>query len=258
MLEIVAFCAWRERCCHWSSMLTLRRANERHRDRRPVREAWLTFFPQDRLSALASGFGALQSFDEDRLAPGASVLPHAPGAAEIITYVRAGALAHDDAAGNSGLVQAGEFQRTTVGPGTRPTAKNASPTGWAHAFQIWLRPAQVDWTPGREQKRFSAAERRGVLCVVASPDARGGSLRLHQDAFVHSALLGPGTHVAHELGPGRMAWVHLVEGEITLGDVVLSTGDGAGVTGERSVSLTAREETEILLVDLGVEAGALR
>jgi redox-sensitive bicupin YhaK (pirin superfamily) len=239
-------------------MITLRRANERHRDRRPDRDAWLTFFPQDRLSPLASGFGALQAFDEDRLAPGASVLAHGPGAAEIITYVRAGALAHDDPAGSPGVIQAGEFQRTTVGPGSRHADKNASATGWAHAFQIWLRPARIDWSPGREQKRFSAAERRGVLCAVASPDGRAGSLRLHQDAFVHSAILGPGTHVVHGLGEGRIAWVHLVAGEITLGDVVLSTGDGAGVTAERSLSLTAREETEILLVDLGVEGGAIR
>ena len=59
--------------------------------------------------------------------------------------------------------------------------------------------------------------------------------------------------MVHELGQGRSAWLHLVEGEVTLGDVVLSTGDGAGVTAERAVSLTAREETEILLVDLGEE-----
>jgi hypothetical protein len=59
--------------------------------------------------------------------------------------------------------------------------------------------------------------------------------------------------VVHELLDGRSAWLHLVEGEVTLGDVMLSTGDGAGLTAERAVSLTAREETEILLVDLGAE-----
>jgi redox-sensitive bicupin YhaK (pirin superfamily) len=66
-------------------------------------------------------------------------------------------------------------------------------------------------------------------------------------------MLSPGKHVVHELGQDRRAWLHLVEGEVTLGDVVLSTGDGAGVTAERVVSLTARVETEILLVDLGDE-----
>ena len=68
---------------------------------------------------------------------------------------------------------------------------------------------------------------------------------------MYSAMLDPGQHVVHELSPGRSAWLHLVQGEVTLGDDVLTTGDGAGVTAERAVSLTAREETEILLLDLG-------
>ena len=106
-------------------------------------------------------------------------------------------------------------------------------------------------TPGHQQKRFTAAECRDRLRVVASPDARGGSLRINQDALIHSALLEPGQHVVHELSHGRSAWIHVVQGEVTLGDIVLAAGDGAGVTGERAVSLTAREDSEILLVDLG-------
>ena len=121
-----------------------------------------------------------------------------------------------------------------------------------------LRPAQAGLDPGHEQKRFSTADRRGELCVVASPDGRRGSLRIHQDALLYSAMLGRGKHVVHELREGRSAWLHLVEGEVTLGDLVLSSGDGAGLTAERAVSLTAREETEILLIDLGAEAPAIQ
>ena len=73
--------------------------------------------------------------------------------------------------------------------------------------------------------------------------------------MVYAALLDPGHHVIHELSHGRSAWLHLVEGEVTLGDTVLTTGDGAGFTAERAVSLTAREQTEILLVDLGSGPG---
>jgi redox-sensitive bicupin YhaK (pirin superfamily) len=64
-------------------------------------------------------------------------------------------------------------------------------------------------------------------------------------------LLNPGQHVVHELLPGRSAWLHLVQGNVTLGDIVLSTGDGVGLTAERALSLTTSEESEILLVDLG-------
>ena len=234
-------------------MITLRRSKERYYDRRRKQEVWLTFHPQARADPLAGGFGSLEIFDEDRLAPGGYLAPHPPHDADIVTYVREGALAYDDSTGRSGVIHAGEFQRTTIGRGSRHSETNASRTECAHVFQIWLRPAQAGLEPGHEQKRFSAADRRGALCVVASSDARRGSLLIHQDAVVYSAMLSPGKHVVHELGQDRRAWLHLVEGEATLGDVVLSSGDGAGITAERAVSLTARKETEILLVDLGDE-----
>jgi redox-sensitive bicupin YhaK (pirin superfamily) len=238
-------------------MITLRRAAERHHDRRRRHEVWLTFDGQDRTDPLADGFGALEFLDEDRLSPGAELPGHPRREAEIITYVRGGALAYDDSSGRSGVIQAGEFQRMTARRGSHHSETNASRTNWAQVFQICLRPARAGLEPGNEQKRFSAAERRGGLCVVASPDGRRGSLRIHQDAVLYSALLRPGKHVVHELGEGRMAWLHLIEGEIALGDVVLSSGDAAGLTAERAVSLTARDETEILLVDLGAERRGL-
>ena len=234
-------------------MITLRRAGERRHDRRRDQQVWLTFDAQDRTDPLADGFGALAGLDEDRLSPGAELPRRTRRDAEIITYVCRGGLACDGSLGRSGVLQAGEFQRTTPGRDVRQGETNASRTDWAHVFRLWLRPAEAGLEPGREQKRFSTAERRGGLCVVASPDARRGSLRLHQDALLYSALLDPGKHVVHELRDGRSAWLHLVEGEITLGDVILFSGDGAGLTAERAVSLTAREETEILLVDLGAE-----
>jgi quercetin 2,3-dioxygenase len=232
-------------------MITLRRAGERRHDRRRKHEVWLTFDAQDRTDPLADGFGALEVLDEDRLSPGGNLRRRPHREAEIITYVRGGALAYDDSTGRSGVIQAGEFQRTTAGRGSYQSETNASRSNWAQVFQICLRPARAGLEPGNEQKRFSAAERRGGLCVIASPDARRGSLCIHQNALLYSAMLDPGKHVVHELSQGRSAWLHVIEGEATLGDLVLSSGDGAGLTAERAVSLTAREETEILLIDLG-------
>src|SRR5438477_3297705 len=216
-------------------MITLRRAQERHHDRRRKRQVWLTFDANDRKDPLADGFGALQILDEDRLSPGAQLSRRPDRDAETVTYVCGGALAYDDSTGRPGVIQAGEFRRTTAGRGRRQHETNASRADWAHVFQIWLRPAQAAVDPGHEQKRFSTAERRGELCVVASPDARRGSLRLHQDALLYSAMLAPGKHVVHELSKKRSAWLHIVQGDATLGDIVLSTGDGVGVTGERAV-----------------------
>jgi redox-sensitive bicupin YhaK (pirin superfamily) len=235
-------------------MITLRRTGERHHDRRRKHEVWLTFDEKDRNDPLADGFGTLQILDEDRLSPGADLSRRPDRDAEIVTYVCGGALAYDDSTGRPGVIQAGEFRRTTARRGRRQHETNASRGEWAHVFQIWLRPTQAAVDFGHEQKRFSTAERRGELCVVASPDARRGSLRLNQDALLYSAVIEPGRHVVHELSQRRSAWLHIVQGEVTLGDIVLTTGDAVGVSAERAVSLTARVQTEILLLDLGDRA----
>lgn len=153
-------------------MITLRRAGERHHDRRREQQVWLTFDAQDRTDPLADGFGALEGLDEDRLSPGAELPRRTRRDAEIITYVLRGGLAFDSSAGRSGVLQAGEFQRTTPGRDVRHGETNASRTDWAHVFRLWLRPSEAELEPGREQKRFSTAERRGALCVVASPDRK--------------------------------------------------------------------------------------
>lgn len=223
-----------------------RAATRRRAASHPARQAdvWLTFH-LDRSDPLADGFGTLEVFNEGPLEPCQD--------AEIVTYVLAGSLAHEDSAGLSGVVHAGEFLRRTGTPGIQRSEANACRSDWAHVFHMWLRPSQAQREPSQEQQRFSAAERRGV---IASPDGRKGSLRVNQDARIYSALLDPGQHVIHELLAGRSAWLHVVRGEATLGELVLKTGDGAGLTAERSVSLTAHEDTEIVLIDLCDSASA--
>lgn len=231
-------------------MINLRRSNERHHDRRREREVWRTFDPIARGDRPSDRFGPLEGVDESRLPPRANVPRRVGGDAEVITYVREGTIAYVDSTGHAGVIHGGEFQRMLTVHGARHSEVNASRTEWAHVFQVRMRDSALEPEPGREQKRFSTAERRAVLCLVASLDARSGSLRLGQDTRMYSALLEPGQHIAHELGPERAAWLHVVQGEITLEDLVLATGDGAGITAERVVSLTARESSEILLFDV--------
>jgi hypothetical protein len=233
-------------------MITVRRANERHHSRRGTRDQWFTFYPQDRAEALADGFGVLESLDEDRLPPGASVPLKPAHDAEIITYVIEGALAQKDTMSCcSGVIRAGEFQSMTAGGGSRHIERNASRTDWAHVFRISLHTTEGGLESSHQQRRFSTAERRGGLCALASPDGRKGSLRIGQDALVYSAMLDQGQHLVHELSPGRRAWLHVVSGGLTLGDGVLAAGDGVGFMAERAVSFTARTEVEILFFDLG-------
>lgn len=231
-------------------MITLRRADHRRHERRRKQQSWQTFDPRDRSDPLADGFGTLEAFNEYWVPPGASVPRRLAGEVEILTYVHQGALAQEDSTGRSSVIQAGEFQRMTVRRGVRHGETNASPVDSAHVFRICLRPAEAGLAQSYEQRRFSAAERRGALRVVASPDGQQQSLRLHLNASFYAALLDPGQHVVHPLGDGRMAWLHVVAGEVLLADMILSVGDGAGIADERAVSLTARTDAELLLVDL--------
>jgi hypothetical protein len=235
-------------------MISLRLAAERHHDQRLKREVWRTFDPVDRTDRLAEQFSALEALDESRLPPRTDIPRRIGGEGEIVTYVREGTVSYDDSTGHSGMIHAGEFQRMITTPAARHSESNASRIDWAHVFQIRMRRTRPELEPAREQKRFSAAERRGRLCVVASPDARDGSLRLGQDTWIYSALLEPGQHVVHELAPEHAAWLHIVHGEVALDESVLVTGDGAGVITERVVSLTARADSEILLFDLAERA----
>ncbi|QQR73379.1 MAG: pirin family protein [Holophagales bacterium] len=231
-------------------MILLRRSDERRHERRRRLEAWHTFPAASATAALADGFGVLTSLDEHRLAPGAAIPRHSRHSAEVVTYVRQGTLVREDSTGVSSLVRAGEFHRMSVGPDLRHHEVNPSPTASTHVFQLWLRPVGSAIGSDPEQKRFSTAERRHGLCVVASPDLRRGSLRLDQEVLIFSALLGPGQHLIHPLATDRSAWLHLVAGAVTFDELILDAGDGAAITAERSVSMTAREESEILLLDL--------
>jgi quercetin 2,3-dioxygenase len=231
-------------------MIAIRRAAERQHQRSRMQENWLTFDPEKADDPFAGGFGTLELLNEIRMAPGVAVPRNTARDIELLTYVHQGRLAYEDSMGHSGVLQAGDFQRVTSGRRLRHSKMNMSRTDWAHFYQLWLRPSQAELEPGFVQKRFSTAERRGGLCLVASPQGHMGSLCIHADALVCSALLEPGQHIVRELANGRCAWLHVVQGEVTMGDAVLTGGDGAGIREERAVSVRARETSEIFLLDL--------
>jgi redox-sensitive bicupin YhaK (pirin superfamily) len=230
-------------------MLTPHRSDQRADRRRGRQEAWLTFStPADDDPGL-DGFGGLAVLDEFRLPPGGTMSAHSLREAELITYVFQGTLRYRDSLGRTSAMQAGEFRRMSVGRGVRSSETNSSRTEWTRVFRVGLgSSAGLQCAP--EQRRFSVAQRRDGLCLIASAAARAGSLRIRDDALLYSALLAPGKHLVHQLEPGRRAWLHVVSGEVALRDLVLTSGDAVGVSAERSVSFTARTESEVLLADV--------
>jgi len=138
----------------------------------------------------------------------------------------------------------------SAGTGVMHSEFNASRSEPVHFLQIWLVPDRRGIAPGYEQKHFSPEQRQAQLRLIASPDAADGSLTIHQDARVYTTLLGKGESVSHSLAKGRHAWVQVARGKVQLGDVALAAGDGAAISDESAVRLTADEPAEVLLFDL--------
>jgi quercetin 2,3-dioxygenase len=231
-------------------MITLRPAKERgHFD-----HGWLdtshTFSFSQYHDPAHMGFRSLRVINEDRVERGAGFPPHSHRDMEIITYVLAGGLAHKDSIGNHSVIRPGDVQRMSAGTGVTHSEYNASSTEPVHLLQIWILPESRNLPPSYEEKVFSAAEKRGRLRLVASRDAREGSVLIHQNASVYAGLLEPGQSVRHTLAAGRGAWLHLVSGAATVNGSLLATGDGAAIENEPALDIVATAPTELLLFDL--------
>ena len=194
-------------------------------------------------------FRALRVMNEDRVAPGRGFGTHGHADMEIVTYVLSGALEHKDSLGTGETLRPGEFQRMTAGTGIEHSEFNPSQSEPVHLYQIWLLPERRGLTPSYEQKSFPAAGRHNAFRLVAAPDAEG-ALAIRQDARIYLAELDPGARATHPIAPGRHAWLQVLRGAITLGDQELSAGDGAALSDESSLTLTAAGPAEVMLFDL--------
>jgi redox-sensitive bicupin YhaK (pirin superfamily) len=155
--------------------------------------------------------------------------------------------------GTGSVIRPGDVQRMSAGTGVTHSEFNASPTDTVHFLQIWVLPDTRGIAPSYEQKHFTEADRQGRLKLVASKDAREGSLTIHQDASLFAGLLGPGERVTHHVPAGRYAWLHVARGKVQVAGQDLAAGDAAAFdqAGESSdIVIVGGEPSEVLLFDL--------
>ena len=230
-------------------MITIRRANERGHADHGWLDTYHTFSFADYHDPDHMGFRALRVINEDRVREGRGFGTHGHRDMEIISYVLEGALGHRDSTGTDGVLRPGEVQRMSAGTGVMHSEMNASERELVHFLQIWILPERNGIKPGYEQKNFDDAEKRGKLRVVASPDARDGSLKIHADVSLYTTLLDDGHSVTHDFAPGRYGWVQVARGEVELNGQTMKAGDGAAIANESHVTLTGKG-AEVLLFDL--------
>jgi hypothetical protein len=198
-------------------------------------------------------FGALRVINEDRVAPGMGFGTHGHRDMEIVSYVLEGALQHRDSMGNGSVMRPGDVQRMSAGTGVMHSEFNASQTEPVHFLQIWIQPAERGTAPGYEQKHFTAAQKRGRLCLLASPDGATDSLRIQQNARLYAGLFDGAERARLALATDRMAYVHVVRGTVQVNGVALSGGDAATLRDAATVDIHDGQNAEVIVFDLTKE-----
>jgi len=229
-------------------MIQVRKADERGHFDHGWLDTYHTFSFADYYDPKFMGFRTLRVINEDRVAPGRGFGTHGHRDMEIITYVLEGLLGHRDSMGTGSVIRPGEVQRMSAGSGVTHSEMNASSSDPVHLLQIWIEPDRRGLEPEYEQKAFPAEERNGRLRLVASPDGREGSLKIHQDVDLCAANVRERDALRFEFRPKRYGWLQVARGDLTLNATPLRAGDGAAITDEKSIDI--RGNGEMLLFDL--------
>ncbi|MBT0959994.1 pirin family protein [Denitromonas sp. IR12] len=230
--------------------MTIRKAD----DRGHARFGWLnarhTFSFGEYYDPAHMGFGPLRVINDDRIAPGGGFPTHPHADMEILTYVIDGALAHKDSLGNGSTIRPGEIQYMRAGTGIRHSEFNPSSSEPLRLLQIWVLPAERGTPPGYGQQRIDVLPVKNGLRLIASGDGRDGSVRIGQDVDLYAATLDGADTAELTPAPGRLGWVQVARGSVTLNGERLAEGDGAALSGETLLRLSDGDGAELLVFDM--------
>lgn len=195
------------------------------------------------------GWGSLRVWNDDVIAPRSGFPAHPHRDMEIITYVREGAITHGDSLGNQGRTQAGDVQVMSAGSGIRHAEYNAEDEE-TRLFQIWIVPAVPGGEPAWGSKPFPRGARAGDFVTLASGlPGDVDALPIRAPARIAGATIRVGETLRYPLAPGRHAYLVAASGAIEVNGVAAAARDGVAVHGEAEIAITAREESEVVLVD---------
>ncbi len=203
--------------------------------------------------AARMSWGAIRVWNDDTIGPNSGFPPHPHRDMEIVTYVRKGAITHQDSMGNTGRTEAGDVQVMSAGSGVRHAEYNleSEPTT---LFQIWIEPTRTGGAPSWGAKPFPKSDRTGRFVTLASgfdADVTGpaAALPIRAEARVLAATLAAGETLTHTVDAGRHAYLVPATGVIEIDGQRFEARDGAAISGGRTVTITAIDEAELVLVD---------
>lgn len=194
-------------------------------------------------------WGNLRVWNDDTIAAGSGFPPHPHRDMEIVTYVRTGAITHQDSLGNKGRTAAGDVQVMSAGTGITHAEYNIEDEATT-LFQIWIMPTRQGEAPGWGARQFPKGDRAGQLVVLASGYPQDAdALPIRTEARLVAGTIPAGQSVTYALGAGRKGYLVPATGRITVNGVEARARDGVAIADEATITISALDEAEVVLVD---------
>ena len=230
-------------------MITIRPANERGGGSHGWLNTRHSFSFSDYWDPKWMGFRTLRVINEDWVAPNTGFPAHPHRDMEIITYVREGAITHQDSLGNKGRTEAGDVQVMSAGSGIRHSEYNLEPTR-TKIFQIWIQPTSQGGQPTWGAKPFPKSNRNGKFVTLASGIAGDNdALPIRADARVLGTTLKAGETAEYSADKARHLYLVPATGRVEVNGIAVNARDGAAIHDEAKLSITALDDSELVLVD---------
>lgn len=224
-------------------MITLRKAQERG----TAHFGWLdskhTFSFGSYYDAQHMGFSSLRVINDDTVQGGAGFGTHGHQDMEIISFVTQGVIEHKDSMGNIQRLPKGEFQLMSAGSGIQHSEYNGSQTEELKFLQIWIKPNERGSEPGYQQKQFGTEP---GLTAIITPTGTNKTLRIRQNTTLHQLILTPGQSIDLPVDENRKQYIHQVEGELTMLDVVLHEGDGVKIESQSALQVMNQSDSMVV------------
>ena len=233
-------------------MISVRKSSERGYDDHGWGQSHFSFSFADYHDPAHMGFGVLRALMEDAIAPAGGFGTHPHRDMEIVSVVLAGELTHRDSMGNTGVLRPGDVQRMSAGHGVLHSEYNHDTDQPIRMLQIWLLPKSRGIAPDYVQQHFPEADKRGRLLPLVNAQGSDGGLGIHADVALYATRLEDGdAPLRHRLADGRKAYVHLIDGVLTVNGQRIGAGDAVKVEAESEVVLEHGQAAHALVFDLG-------
>jgi len=201
-------------------------------------------------------FGALRVLNDDFVEGGMGFGTHPHDNMEIISIPLWGDLEHRDSMGNVAVIKQNDVQIMSAGTGIQHSEYNKNKDKKVNFLQIWVFPKQRNIKPHYDQKNFDPSKRENKLQLIVSPEKDGEGVWINQDAKFYLGNLKKGFQTDYAVSQkGNGVYAFVIEGAVRVHDQRLGKRDGFGIWDIEKFSITAESDSELLLMDVPMEAG---